>query len=227
MIALLSDIHGNYPALSAVLARLDRLGVNELFCLGDTAGWAPQINECCAALRERGAVGVRGNHDDYLVTGRLSGRSATADLCIAYQRTVIETEHLEWLGALPLVLSAFGIEAVHGGWDDPLEQYLREPSVEMFTGRQSGLFASGHTHVPLLWEGAGIRYCNPGSVGQPRDSDPRASFAIVDGESMRIERVEYDIEATRAAIASAGLPDYVGSSLPLGLPVGSHCRECR
>lgn len=222
MIALVSDVHGNLPALQAVLARLDALGVTELLCLGDTAGYAPQVNECCAALRERGATGVRGNHDDYLVTGRSSGRSATVDLCIAYQRTIIEPENLTWLEALPLRRSAHGISLVHGGWADPLEQYLRAPAAADFAGEPGSLFASGHTHIPLLWGDGRIRYCNPGSVGQPRDGDPRASFALFDGEAFRIERVEYDIAATQRVIAAAGLPDYVGLSLPLGLPVGSH-----
>lgn len=224
MIALISDVHGNYPALRAVLERIDELGVTKILCLGDIAGYAPQVNECCAALRERGVLGVRGNHDDYLVTGRSSGRSATADLCIEHQRGIIETEHFDWLRSMPLELTVNGISMVHGGWDDPLEQYLRAPDEEMFSTLQGKYFASGHTHVPLLWRGVGKRYCNPGSVGQPRDGDARASFAIFNAAEFSIESVPYDIDEARAAIATAGLPDYVGSSLPLGLPIGSHRR---
>lgn len=222
MIALISDVHGNLPALSAVLTELDQLGIKQIVCLGDTAGYGPQINECCNALKERSVTGVRGNHDHYLLTGAPSGRSMTADMCIRYQASVVTDENLKWLGNLPRRLQTQGLNLVHGGWADPLEEYLYGVGPTTFAGQEGTYFASGHTHIPLLWEGNGKKYCNPGSVGQPRDGDPRASFAIFNGRGFSLRRVEYDIDATQAAIGESGLPDYVGASLPLGLPPGSH-----
>lgn len=225
MIALIADIHANLAALQAVLRRLDNLGVREIICLGDIAGYGPQINECCELLQQRSVVGVKGNHDHYLLTGTSSGRSVTADMCIRYQASTITDQNLHWLGSFPLTLTSRGINIVHGGWADPLDQYLYSVNAKMFEEVPGKRFASGHTHIPLLWEGEDKMYCNPGSVGQPRDGDPRASFALLETGRFRIEKVAYDVRATQTALAESGLPDYVGASLPLGLPPGSHRRN--
>lgn len=224
MIGLIADVHANLPALQAVLERLDDLGVQQIISLGDIAGYGPHVNECCETLAKREVVGVRGNHDHYLLTGTLSGRSMTADMCIRQQASVITKQNMEWLGSFPLTLTSHGVNVVHGGWGDPLDQYVYEVDAALFAGEPGRLFASGHTHIPLLWEGNGKAFCNPGSVGQPRDGDPRASFALLEDGRFRVERVEYDVGATQAALRDAGLPDYVGASLPLGLPPGSHRR---
>lgn len=220
MIALVSDIHGNLAALEAVLARIDELGVDTIVCLGDTAGYYPQVDECCAALRRRGVRSVRGNHDHYLVTGTRSGRSRFADLCMDHQVRAVSEESIQWLATLPLREVFHGISVVHGGWRDPLEEYLLELDDVYFAEQPGDLFASGHTHRATVWVGEVAAYCNPGSVGQPRDGDPRASFATWDGTRFALERVPYDIERTRAAAAEAGLPAVIAANLDRGLTIG-------
>jgi diadenosine tetraphosphatase ApaH/serine/threonine PP2A family protein phosphatase len=94
------------------------------------------------------------------------------------------------------------------------------PSRDYFTELAGTRFASGHTHLPLVWRGGGRLYLNPGSVGQPRDGDPRASFATVDGDVVVLHRVEYDFRAVQRAMAATGLPPYIAESLAFGLRVG-------
>ncbi len=221
MIALVSDVHGNLAALQAVLGRIDALGIGTVCCLGDTAGYYPDVDACCALLRERKVRSVRGNHDHYLVTGARSGRSPYADLCIDRQQTTVSAATLDWLGGLPERARFHGISVVHGGWHDPLEEYLLEPDDAYFAGIDGSLFASGHTHRATVWEGEHATYCNPGSVGQPRDGDPRASFATWDGTRFALERVPYDVERTRMAAAAAGLPEAIAANLDRGLTIGT------
>ncbi len=221
MIALVSDVHGNLAALQAVLARIDAIGISAVYCLGDTAGYYPEVDACCALLQERDVRSVRGNHDHYLVTGTRSGRSRYADLCIEQQAAVVSAETLDWLSGLPERDRFGGISVVHGGWRDPLEEYLLDLDDDYFAALEGQLFASGHTHRALVWAGQASTYCNPGSVGQPRDGDPRASFATFDGTRFTLERVAYDVGRTRAAVAAAGLPEVIGANLHRGLTIGT------
>ncbi|MDD0976763.1 metallophosphoesterase family protein [Pseudomonas fontis] len=219
MIGIISDIHGNYSALSAVLERLDELNVSQVICLGDTAGYYCQINECCDALRERNIFSLMGNHDWYLSSNTPCPRSNSANACLDYQKGTISPTNAAWLASLPARASQHGIEMVHGGWNDPIEEYLR-PSDEYFAALPGTHFASGHTHVPVIWEGQGKTYCNPGSVGQPRDGDPRAAFATWDGEHFTLHRIAYDIERVQAAMNQAGFTAYFSDNLPLGAQIG-------
>ena len=177
MIGIISDIHGNFIALSAVLSRLDQLGISEVVCLGDIGGYYCQINECCHALRSRNILSLMGNHDWYLAEGQPCPRSNSANHCLDYQRNEISRSNLTWLSSLPQRGMAHGISIVHGGWHDPIDEYVR-PTEEYFSELPGHYFASGHTHVQHIWTGGTKIYCNPGSVGQPRDGDPRAAFVL-------------------------------------------------
>ncbi len=219
MIGLISDIHGNFPALVAVLAALDQMPVRRVLCLGDTAGYHSQINECCHLLRERTVFSLRGNHDDYLATGRKCPRSTSANVCLDYQRETITLENLHWLESLSPAAFVEELDIVHGGWIDPIDEYV-QPTDEYFATREGPAFASGHSHVALLWEGGRKRYCNPGSVGQPRDGDWRASFATWDGEAFALHRVPYDLGATKRAMVAAGFESYYFDNLTHGLRIG-------
>jgi predicted phosphodiesterase len=219
MIALLSDIHGNYPALVAVLAAIDRLSPERIICLGDTAGYYSQINECCDLLRTRGIFSLRGNHDDYLVGGSECPRSTSANRCLDYQRKVISSENLEWLQTLRPSKHIEGLEIVHGGWNDPLDEYVL-PSDEYFQFREGSCFASGHSHIACVWAGKSKSYCNPGSVGQPRDGNWRASFATWDGVRCELHRVEYDVNATCRGMIHAGFNSYFFKDLKTGARIG-------
>lgn len=220
MIGILSDIHGNYAALSAVLDELDRADVATLVCLGDTAGYYTQINECCNALRSRGVFSLMGNHDYYLSSGEACPRSGSATRCIQYQGGIIEPTHRAWLASLPSAAEIYGLNLVHGGWNDPLDEYM-SPSERYFEHLEGKVFCSGHTHRQVRWSNGIKQYCNPGSVGQPRDGDPRAGYATWDGSSFELHRVEYDVEATQRSMTAAGFDPYFSENLRYGLPIGA------
>ncbi|HEY8607337.1 MAG TPA: metallophosphoesterase family protein [Noviherbaspirillum sp.] len=219
MIALISDIHGNLAALRSVLDRIDAMGITRIVCLGDTAGYYCEINECCDLLRSRGIYSLLGNHDRYVAFDETCPRSNSANVCIEYQRAVITDENKQWLRTLESQGSFDGLNIVHGGWNDPVDEYVM-PSEAYFSRREGTAFASGHTHVPCIWKGTGRTYCNPGSVGQPRDGDARASFALWNGMDFSLERVEYDICRTQDAMRAAGFEPYFYENLSIGARIG-------
>lgn len=214
-IGLISDIHGNYQALTAVLNRLDAMNVDKIICLGDVVGYYPQVNECCNELRARGIETVMGNHDWYMAAGSFCLRSQSVNDCLEYLNTVITDENREWLKTLPVHLETDGLKVVHGGWTDPIDEYLA-PTEDYFSKVQGKYFASGHTHRQLLADFGEKVYCNPGSVGQPRDNDPKAAFAIFDGSGFELHRVEYDMTVIYQLMHQAGFNDYYYGCLETG-----------
>jgi len=207
MIAIISDIHGNYEALKQVLDKIDKLGITEIFCLGDVVGYYSQVNECCDVLRARQVQCVLGNHDWYMASGSHCPRSHSVNDCLVYQRKVISRKNLDWLRSFPVIRYAHNICMVHGGWQDPIDQYL-EPKKDYFKDLPGRYFASGHTHIQRVGEFGSKIYCNPGSVGQPRDGDNRAAFATFDGTQFTLFRVEYDIKRVGDLMAEAGFNPY-------------------
>jgi putative phosphoesterase len=215
MIAILSDIHGNYVALEQVLKAVDKMGITEIYCLGDIVGYYPQVNEVCDALRQRGAKCVIGNHDWYMVADSFCDRSQTVNDTLAYQKKIITKENLEWLKSLPVHQEFEGLSMVHGGWTDPIDEYL-EPNKEYFDKVGGKYFASGHKHIQRLEDYGDKVYCNPGSVGQPRDNDNRAAFATWDGAKFELHRVAYDFEAVGKLMETAGFSGYYYQRLATG-----------
>ncbi|MNY09468.1 phosphodiesterase [compost metagenome] len=195
------------------------MGVTEVICLGDVGGYYCQINECCETLRQRNIKTIMGNHDWYLAKGEICPRSNSANDCLNYQRKVITSENLAWLASLPERALVHNVDIVHGGWNDPIDEYVR-PSSEYFAAFSGKYFASGHTHVQHVWSNGEKTYCNPGSVGQPRDGDPRAAFATWDGNSFRIHRIEYDIGKIQREMALAGFSPYYSENLSKGASIG-------
>lgn len=230
MIALISDVHGNYAALRAVLAAIDALPepVSEILSLGDVAGYYCQINECIDALRARGVRNLLGNHDHYLLSGIAPGRSSSASLCIDYQRQIIRPDSLSWLGeSRPGPVRRGPLSLTHAGWDDPIEEYVTEVRADYFAARDGDVFVSGHTHVQGAWPAGAKLYCNPGSVGQPRDGDPRAAFAVWTGAEMQFHRVAYDIEEVTSAMAAAGFAERFYENLRMGARIGGQFSQVR
>jgi putative phosphoesterase len=213
--AFISDIHGNYEALKAVLYELDNLGISKVYCAGDIVGYYSQINECCQELRARNIPTVMGNHDWYMAGGGFCPRSKSVNDCLVYQRTIIEKENLAWLKSLPIQLQINHIQMVHGGWGDPIDEYLK-PTSEYFEKVLGNIFVSGHTHVQMVCKFGDKLYCNPGSVGQPRDGDPRAAYAIYDGQNFKLHRVEYDVQKVFDLMDAAGFSDYYYGCLKTG-----------
>ncbi|MDX4071369.1 metallophosphoesterase family protein [Aliarcobacter skirrowii] len=207
MIALISDIHGNYEALKEVLKKIDFLGINEIYCLGDITGYYTQVNECCEELRKRDVKCILGNHDWYIISNTGCPRSKSANDCLNYQKTIITRENLDWLTTLPIYRRVGELAVVHGGWNDPLEEYLY-PSDDYFDKYPNKYFASGHTHKQLVKQFGEKVYCNPGSVGQPRDKNYMSSFATFDGNKFELHRVDYNVDEVSRLMAKAGFDEY-------------------
>jgi predicted phosphodiesterase len=230
MLGLISDIHGNAVALRAVLAELDAMGATEVLCLGDVAGYGPQINECCDLLTERGIPTLMGNHDYYIAFDQPCPRSRSANLCLEYQRSVITPAHKAWLGSHPSHLDTYpGARFAHGGWRDPMDEYMYQLRASYFRELEGELFVSGHTHVQGLWSVGDKTYCNPGSVGQPRDGDARAAFAVLQDGAITLFRTPYDIDEIAEASREAGYDERAYMNLYAGTRVGgaiSHVAVC-
>lgn len=236
-IAVISDIHSNLQALEAVWARIDELGIDEIFCLGDIVGYGARPAECLGKIRDAGVRCVQGNHDALVADGDQNLDFNVYSLAaVEHNRPLLSHDDIQWLGNLPTSLRLDQKALfVHGAPDDR-DRYLiylddlQDASARIMDEDGPGICFFGHTHHPVVFDGHGfvpVRQksivldqehrvlSNPGSVGQPRDNDPRASFSWWDRESniLTFERVEYDILAARQDIFDAGLPRVLGDRL--------------
>ena len=239
-IAIISDVHSNLVALDAVLADAEGRGAEAIWNLGDTVGYGPDPNEVVARLAEAGAVSVLGNHDA-AATGRIGTElfNRLAAEAAEWTRDHLEPETAAYLGGLAEVALEGEWSLVHGTLREPIWEYLitEEAAEGHFERQETPYGAVGHTHVPLrvlrgergvegstpvegeaVALGKGPLCINPGSVGQPRDGDPRASYALVDGGEGAVthHRVLYDIAETQRRMAEAGLPQELAARLPVG-----------
>jgi putative phosphoesterase len=217
LVGVLSDIHANRIALDAVLD--DMPDVDAMICAGDVVGYNPWPAECVDEIRGRDVPTVMGNHDRAVVTGTGFGGNGMADAGARYAHDVLDDDRIEWLAGLPDSRYRFDgrVRIVHGHPDDP-DRYTY-PS--LFSPRLLGeedVLVMGHTHVQAHERFDEGIVLNPGSVGQPRDGDPKAAYALVDLDAMTVteRRVEYDIEAVVEAIEAAGLPEATGTRLRKG-----------
>ncbi|MDP9350125.1 MAG: metallophosphatase family protein [Chloroflexota bacterium] len=236
---IISDIHGNLVALQTVL---DSMGsVDQYWCLGDVVGYGPDPEECVQTLLDLDHVVVMGNHDAAAV-GVISPRSFNGEARRALEWTTrqLGRESLSYLKSMPEQLPRNEILLVHGTPRDPIWEYLTsvEQAREVFSGMENAYTFVGHTHVPLVFvqdrdgqvlagtpqDGMLLKLAservlvNPGSVGQPRDGDPRAAYAVVDSEQMTVEfhRVEYDIAETQKRMRAAGASGWLTERLAYG-----------
>ena len=240
-VLVVADIHGNLAALEAVLAAAGP--VDRVWCLGDVVGYGPRPRECVERIREyAGPACVLGNHDAACL-GRipLDGFNPVARYALRWTMLQLGPEHRAYLESLPEQFILHEVTLVHGSLRAPIWEYIFTPeqALASFALLQTRLCFFGHTHIPfLLSETAAHRgeppirpsdgetievrdgryLINPGSVGQPRDGDPRAAFAIWEPEQQRVtfRRVPYNIEAVQAEMAAAGLPRLLIERLALG-----------
>ena len=232
-VAVITDIHANLPALHAVLARIDELGIERVFCGGDLVGYGPDPDEICALIAERGIATIYGNYDYAIARDEHDCGCAyiTARDRELGRRSVEWTlEHTaqaskDWLRELPFDLHfAVGTAAVHLVHGSPrkVNEYLFEDKPARLYERladaeRDRVLVFGHTHKPWVHEYGGVLFVNCGSVGKPKDGDPRGAFAILqaagDGIDVTIERVAYDTEAVAAAVRTAGLPGEFADAL--------------
>jgi diadenosine tetraphosphatase ApaH/serine/threonine PP2A family protein phosphatase len=241
LVAIVSDIHGNRHAFEAVLADVASTGAREVWCLGDVVGYGADPNDCCALARENAAVCLAGNHD-LAVTGAipLDEFSHGAALAARWTQEVLADEHTDWLRSLSPQGAEDGVGLYHASPRDPVWEYvlstlLAELCLDVADER---VCLVGHSHVALSFVrpdgeaatgdtrrdgdvldlSSGEWLVNPGSVGQPRDGDPRAAWLLLDTGSWRTEwrRTVYDIAGAAAAIRAARLPDSLAERLEYG-----------
>lgn len=221
-LGVISDIHGNYPALKQVIIELHKLNCDKIICLGDVAGYYSMINECVDLLRKEKIVCIKGNHDSYLLGEGSCPRSNSVNRCIEFQKSIITKENYQWLSTFGSELRTKDYWAVHGGWNDPIDEYIDHFDFEWATKEMPayGMFLSGHTHVQKVERCKTRVYCNPGSVGQPRDYDCRAAFAIIDDGIVYLKRIKYDIDLIAKHMSESGFNDYFYRNLYHGCKIG-------
>jgi len=228
-IAVISDIHSNLTALEAVIDKLPKH--DDLFCLGDIVGYGPQPNEVIARLAElHPSVTILGNHDYAVISGDVQGFSTNAATAVEWTRRKLNEVSHDYLAALKpsarIQREGRSFALYHGSPLDPLNEYIF-PSLPATIGRSLVKAASasivllGHTHMPMLHKFEGDLLANPGSVGQPRDGDPRASFALLslsEGDvRFEVQRVRYDVGLVADRILSNGLPRFLAERLYTGV----------
>lgn len=234
-LAIISDLHANLPALEAVLADIAALGVEGIYHLGDLVGYNPFPNETVALVAARQLPGVRGNYDQAVIAegpdpiGEFLNPKITPMGREIYRWTVnaVSETTRQYLASLPLQLSLscgkWRLRLVHGS-PRHLKDYVRpswpdEMVADLLAEVEEDILVVGHTHIPHQRRIGGKWLLNPGSVGFPKDGDPRAAYALLElGQELKItiRRVPYDLEQTAAAILAKGLPPKAAADLRVG-----------
>jgi diadenosine tetraphosphatase ApaH/serine/threonine PP2A family protein phosphatase len=241
--AILADIHANLAALEAVLDDIGKKGgVDETWCLGDIVDYGPDPHPCLEIVRRLAPVCIAGNHD-LAAIGRVDTGYFNPDAAVATRWTSAQLtpDEVAYLDGLPLTLEREGFTLVHGSPRDPIWEYIFSAGIAAgnFDYFSTPYCLVGHTHAPAVFRldkdgsclpaglspGIGLALghirmiINPGGVGQPRDGDPRASYAIYESEGrvLRVYRVPYDIQTTQDRIMAAGLPVRLATRLAAGV----------
>lgn len=209
-IGIISDIHSNIYGLRSVLKRLG--GMDLIVCAGDITGYYPFVNEVFRELENHNVTFIKGNHDAHLCGDKIEDLGPIEVKSFEYTRNHITRINLDKLRNVPLQqelsIDRFKVVMFHGSPWDKLEEYIYPdyPDFDRFTEIDADVVILGHTHYPMIKHMTEKLIINPGSCGQPRDYDPRASSAILDTltKEVRIERVQYDIEKVCEAIRKLG-----------------------
>jgi putative phosphoesterase len=225
-VAVITDVHANLPALQAALARIDELGVDATYCGGDLVGYGPHPNEVCALIAERGIPTIYGNYD-YAIARDLEDcgcayvtphdrelGQGSVDWTLAHT----DQRSKDWMRERPFDLrfdvGATSVHLVHGS-PRKVNEYLFEDKPARLYERlalaeEADVMVFGHTHEPWARSHGGVLFVNCGSVGKPKDGDPRGAFAVLreraGGVDVTIERVAYDAAGVAAQVREAGLP---------------------
>jgi predicted phosphodiesterase len=238
-VAVISDVHANYRALEAVLEQIDAERVDAVWCLGDTVGYGPRPNKCCEAVSSRSSYSLVGNHD-LVVLGELSISDFNDDAAEAaiWTSQVLTQESRAFLEPLQPAGEVAGVDLFHASARDPVWEYVltEEAARGTFELSDASLVLVGHSHVALALSDNGERITggvalagsevelegrwllNPGSVGQPRDGDPRAAWLLLDLDRglAAFRRAPYAIEQTQAEMRKLGLPAPLAARLERG-----------
>jgi len=221
---VLSDIHSNLSALQAVLE--DAGDFDEALCAGDIVGYGPRPAECVELVSGRGFTCIAGNHDAAVVNGDVSNFNPHAAAAVRINQRLLDRDCTAWLTSLPthrtINIEGLRIVAYHGSPRNPLSEYIfpseaAEIAAEFFDMTGADLLVLGHTHIPYMHRLGDRVLLNPGSVGQPRDGDPRASYALLDLEGGEVScahrRVGYDVEEVASRMRRLGLPEMLAVRL--------------
>ena len=237
--AILGDIHANLDALNVVLDDCRAQGVTDFLCTGDVVGYNACPHECLQIVRDLGCPVVMGNHDQYVSSHQnLDDFNPHAAAVIEWTRLQLNEDEIQWLKMLPFVKTVMGMTLVHATMDGPEDfgyvfDHLQAEA--HFSHQITPLCFHGHTHCPMIYEkqiGSVYRidpqdfklpigrkyFINVGSVGQPRDGDPRAAYVVYDvaSRTIRFRRLEYDVQAAQERILAAGLPTRLAERLAVG-----------
>lgn len=225
-IGIIADPHSNLAAFEAVLKHMPR--VDALICAGDFVGYGAEPNEVIDLARKKNIPAVLGNHDYAAVTRDVTGLNPLAARAALWTAEELTGKNAEYLRALPrelrLPLGGNSIYMVHGSPKRPLMGYIfpgtsNRVLLKLVQGVDADVIVLGHTHVPMKRMIQGKLLINPGGVGQPRDRDPRASYALLTlgkEPEAEFERVEYDVGKTAKKIEDAGLPTELATRLHFG-----------
>jgi putative phosphoesterase len=225
-VAVITDIHGNLPALEAALARVDEIGPDALYCGGDLVGYGPWPNQVCRTIEERGIPTIYGNYD-YAI-GRDEEDCGCAyvtqhdrdlgQLSVDWTLQHTDQRSKDFMRELPFdlrfELGGKRVRLVHGSPRKVNEYLFEDKPARTFeriaAGADCDVLVFGHTHKPWIATYGGVLFVNCGSVGKPKDGDPRGGFAVLeaagDGVAARIERFDYDAALASREVAAAGLP---------------------
>jgi putative phosphoesterase len=234
-VAIVTDIHANLQALEAALARIEELEIERIYCGGDLVGYGPHPNEVCELLSERRVPTIYGNYD-YAIARDLEDCGCfyptprdreLGEQSIAWTLAHTGQQSKDFMRELPFdlrfELGRKRVRLVHGSPRKVNEYLLEERAASTFERiaaiADCDVLAFGHTHKPWIREHADVLFVNCGSVGKPKDGDPRASFAVLEPASgqvrVTIERVDYDADTVATEMRHVGLPDELADMLPL------------
>ncbi len=216
-------MHANLPALEAVLEVIEETGVEAVLHAGDVVGYNPYPNEVIRLLRSRRIESIRGNHDRAVVTGDTSWFNPQAARAVDWTRGAMTSESMEYLRGLAseIVPEGLGLrlKVVHGSPRDEDEYiYPQQATPMLLEEAGSDALVMGHTHVPYASETPRGLIVNAGSVGQPRDGDPRAAWVLLDTQKLKadVKRVTYDVTAVYQEVMKRGLPQFLAERLLVG-----------
>lgn len=237
--AILSDIHGNLDALEAVLKHTQTVGCSHFVCLGDVVGYGPNPKECLEIIRGLDCPIVIGNHDEYCATAQeLTGFNPMAADGIRWTRAQLSDEEKEWLRSLKYIRRVESFTIVHATLDLPEKWayvFDKLAAAASFNYQHTAVCFNGHTHIPIAFvrgdkgiqgglytkikiEIARKYFINCGSIGQPRDHNPRAAYVTFDllNNLIELHRVDYDLTRTQKKLRAAGLPESLAQRLEHG-----------
>ncbi len=230
--AVITDIHANLPALEAILERIAELGIDSVYCGGDLVGYGPHPNEVCSLIEGRGIPTIYGNYD-YAIARDLEDCGCAypdpherelGEQSIAWTLAHTDGDSKRFMRALPFdlrfELGGARVRLVHGSPRKVNEYLFEDKPARTFeriaAGADCDVLVFGHTHKPWIRSYGDVLFVNCGSVGKPKDGDPRGAFAVLDVDDevhARIERVGYDAQSVAREVAAAGLPAEYGEKL--------------